>query len=228
MKKEDIHFGDWQRMFFGDVPAGFYWEVVLRIAVIYLVLMVSMRLMGKRMASQLSRNEMIAMVSLAAAIGVPLQAPDRGILAAVVIAIVVIAIQQLAAWLASRNQVLESVTQGDLTILVADGEMKLHNMKKTGITRERTFAQLRGSGIRHLGQVKRLYFEASGSFTFIPADEVPAGLGVLPENDTEFSSRVYRTTDQLVCKRCGKLMSYYHRSTECTKCGSNEITTAVK
>jgi hypothetical protein len=40
MKKEDIHFGDWQRMFFGDVPAGFYWEVVLRIAVIYLVLAV--------------------------------------------------------------------------------------------------------------------------------------------------------------------------------------------
>jgi uncharacterized membrane protein YcaP (DUF421 family) len=171
---------------------------------------------------------MIAMVSLAAAIGVPLQAPDRGILAAVVIAIVVIAIQQLAAWLASRNQVLESVTQGDLTILVADGEMKLHNMKKTGITRERTFAQLRGSGIRHLGQVKRLYFEASGSFTFIPADDVPAGLGVLPENDTEFSSRVYHTTDELVCKRCGKLMPYYHHSTKCANCGSNELTTAVK
>jgi hypothetical protein len=86
MKKEDIHLGDWQRMFFGEVPGGFYWEVVLRIAVIYLILMVSMRLMGKRTASQLSRNEMIALVSLSAAIGVPLQAPDRGILAAVIIA----------------------------------------------------------------------------------------------------------------------------------------------
>ncbi|WP_229215283.1 hypothetical protein [Dyadobacter bucti] len=56
MKKEDIHFGDWLRMFAGDVPPGFYWEVVLRIAIIYLLLMVSMRLIGKRMASQLSRR----------------------------------------------------------------------------------------------------------------------------------------------------------------------------
>lgn len=35
-------------------------------------------------------------------------------LASVVIAIVVVAIQQLAAWLASRNQKVESVTQGDI------------------------------------------------------------------------------------------------------------------
>lgn len=227
MKKEDIHFGDWQRMFLGDVPAGFYWEVVLRIAVIYLILMVSMRLMGKRMASQLSRNEMIAMVSLAAAIGVPLQAPDRGILAAVVIAIVVIAIQQLLAWLASRNQALESFTQGNLSILIADGGMKLENMEKSGITRERTFAQLRSSGIRHLGQVKRLYFEASGSFTFIQADEELPGLGILPAYDTEFADRVYRHTDRLVCERCGQLIPYHGNSTACTNCGSDRTTQAV-
>src|SRR4051812_44835391 len=101
MKPEDIHLNDWQRIFLGDVPGGFYPEVVLRIAVIYLILMVSMRLMGKRMASQLSRNEMVAMVSLAAAIGIPLQAPDRGILPAFIIAFVVIIIQQIVAWLAS-------------------------------------------------------------------------------------------------------------------------------
>jgi hypothetical protein len=228
MKKEDIHFGDWQRMFIGDVPAGFYWEVVLRIVVIYLLLMVSMRLMGKRMASQLSRNEMIAMVSLAAAIGVPLQSPDRGILAAVVISIVVIAVQQLAAWLASRNEKLESVTQGDLTVLVADGHINLHNMKKTGITRERVFAQLRGQGIRHLGEVKRLYFEASGSFTFIPADEDVPGLIVLPLHDPAFHRKVCRPTERLACGRCGQLMPQSQGINRCAVCGGDQLITAVK
>ncbi|ACT91786.1 DUF421 domain-containing protein [Dyadobacter fermentans] len=227
MKKEDIRFGDWQRVFIGDVPAAFYWEVVLRIAIIYLILMVSMRLMGKRMASQLSRNEMIALVSLAAAIGVPLQAPDRGILAAVVIAIVVVAIQQLAAWLASRNQKLESVTQGDMTILVADGVMQLDNMRKTGISRERAFAQLRSNGVVQLGQVKRLYFEAGGTFTFMKEDDPSPGLGILPGHDHQFELRRYRPSDRMVCDKCGLVAPYHDYSGNCVRCDGEKIVMAV-
>ena len=186
MKKEDIHLNDWQRIFFGDVPGGFYWEVVLRISIVYLVLMVSMRLMGKRMASQLSRNEMIALVSLAAAIGVPLQAPDRGILAAVVIAAVVVAVQQITAKIASRNERLEAITQGAMSILVADGHLDLKAMVSTGITRERVFAVLRNDSVRHLGEIKRLYFEAGGSFSTIREIEEKPGLCILPECDAEF------------------------------------------
>ncbi|SDE80364.1 Protein of unknown function [Dyadobacter soli] len=226
MKKEDIYFGDWQRMFVGDVPGGFYWEVVLRIAVIYIVLMVSMRLMGKRMASQLSRNEMIALVSLAAAIGVPLQAPDRGILAAVVIAVVVVLVQQSLARLATRNQRFESATQGDLTILIADSRLDLKNMKVSGITKEKAFSQLRSNGIRHLGEVKRLYFEADGSFTLIRNADVPPGLGILPESDTEFVRQVCRPVSAHVCRRCGYALT--QGLGPCEKCGSNERVNGVE
>ncbi|MCF0069485.1 DUF421 domain-containing protein [Dyadobacter sp. CY261] len=226
MKKEDIYFGDWQRMFIGDVPGGFYWEAVLRIAVIYIILMVSMRFMGKRMASQLSRNEMIAMVSLAAAIGVPLQAPDRSILAAVVIAAVVILIQQIMATLATRNQRLESITQGNLSIIVVDSKLALHTMQVNGITQEKAFSQLRSNGIRHLGEVKRLYFEADGSFTLIRNTDVHPGLGILPGIDTEFIAQICRQSDILVCNRCGQELP--NTESTCANCGSNERVHAME
>jgi uncharacterized membrane protein YcaP (DUF421 family) len=152
MKPEEIPINDWQRIFIGNVPAAFYGEVVLRVAIIYLLLMVSMRLIGKRMASQLGRNEMVAMVSLAAAIGVPLQSPDRGILAAVVIAVIVVSVQQLIAKLSTKSQKLEKFTQGDITPLVEDAHLNIGNMRKTGITRERAFAQLRSKGVPQLTQ----------------------------------------------------------------------------
>lgn len=226
MKKEDIHFGDWQRMFIGDVPGGFYWEVVLRIAVIYIILMVSMRLMGKRMASQLSRNEMIALVSLAAAIGVPLQAPDRGILAAVVIAMVVVMVQQGLAALAIRNQRFESITQGNLTVLISDSRLNLDKMQVTGITKEKAFSQLRSDGIRHLGEVKRLYFEAGGAFTLIRDTNARPGLGILPDIDIDFIRESCRHTDIPVCKRCGENLKA--STGACTNCGSNERVNAVE
>jgi uncharacterized membrane protein YcaP (DUF421 family) len=227
MKREDIHLTDWQRIFIGDVPGGFYLEVVLRIVVIYAILMISMRLMGKRMASQLSRNEMIAMVSLAAAIGIPLQSPDRGILPAFVIAGVVILIQQLIARLATQNQRLESLTQGNISILVSDRCMNLHNMKITGITRERVFSQLRSNDVKHLGEVKRLYFEAGGSFTIIRETDVIPGLGILSNYEPEFQDQLYERHQTWVCLECGYLRDPDTSDESCKNCGSNEWTRTV-
>jgi len=80
MKPEEIHLKDWLRILIGEEPISFLLELIIRAAVVYLVLMLSMRLMGKRMSSQLSRNELATLVSLAAAVGVPMMAPDRGLL----------------------------------------------------------------------------------------------------------------------------------------------------
>jgi uncharacterized membrane protein YcaP (DUF421 family) len=90
MKPDQFHLTDWPRIFIGDVPGMFYVEVIIRTAVIYFILMASMRLMGKRMAAQLSRTEMVALVAIAASIGIPIMAPDRGLLPAVISAIVIV------------------------------------------------------------------------------------------------------------------------------------------
>ena len=71
MKPEEIKFGDWMRTFVGQVPPEFYIELVIRSFLVFLILLVSMRMLGRRMAGQLNRMEMIALFSLAAAIGVP-------------------------------------------------------------------------------------------------------------------------------------------------------------
>ena len=228
MKPEDIHINDWQRIFIGDVPGGFYLEVVLRIAIIYVILMVSMRLMGKRMASQLSRSELIAMVSLAAAIGVPLQSPDRGILPAVVIAAIMILVQQLIAYFSTRSQRFETLAQGDITPLIEDSCLNLENMKRTGITRERAFSQLRGESIRHLGEVKRLYFEAGGNFTLIKNyDQVP-GLPILPYWDKEYQEKVSKTCEEVVCEKCGAQIDDKAKDERCPRCNNDTFVQAVK
>jgi uncharacterized membrane protein YcaP (DUF421 family) len=231
MKPEEIHLNDWQRIFIGDVPGGFYLEVILRVVIIYLILMVSMRLMGKRMASQLSRNEMIAMVSLAAAIGVPIQSPDRGVLPIVVIALIVVVLQQLVAKISTRSEKLETLTQGDMTVLVEDSHLNLKNMQKTGITKERAFAQLRNSSIKQLGEVKRLYFEAGGSFTLIQNQEVMPGLGIIPGYDTDFMKQIYQAQDKPVCENCGLQAPQGFQNKfsghKCKNCGNSTWVKAV-
>jgi uncharacterized membrane protein YcaP (DUF421 family) len=229
MKKEDIHFSDWLRILIGEVPGAFYQELLLRAVLVFLLLMLAMRFMGKRMSGLLSRNELVAMVSLAAAVGTPLTAPDRGILPAVIIAVVVVYIERWISAKAFGNEDFERYAIGKLDILVSDGVIDLDILKKVRISRERLMAELRGSGVKQMGSVKRLYMEASGFFTLIKNDEPNEGLLILPSWDEEFCKRLKPSEQQLVCGSCGLLrpktvVSGY----KCPHCGADQWAVAVK
>ncbi|WP_207532579.1 DUF421 domain-containing protein [Desertivirga arenae] len=220
MEPYQIHLDDWRRILIGEVPGGFFIELIIRTLFIYILLMISMRLMGKRMASQLSRNELIAMVSLAAAIGVPLMTPERGLLPSVVIAVIVVSVQWIVTLLNGKSQKIEAITQDKLSILVSDGKMDLAKMKNNRITRERLFAQLRSNSITSLGQVKRLYLEASGSFTLVKEKEPQPGLSILPQYDREFQQMQKTDASTAVCNECGNQRTMPgNTESPCERCG---------
>ncbi|RTQ47884.1 DUF421 domain-containing protein [Hymenobacter gummosus] len=229
MKPEDIHLTDYMRIILGQVPWSFVLEAVLRMVFLYLLLIVSMRLMGKRMAGMLSRIEMAGMVTLAAAIGVPLLAPDRGLLPAVIIAAVAVLIQRLIARLGVDHKELEQATQGDIGIVVADGRLHYPDMEKAVLSKERLFAELRFSGIDNLGKIKRAYMEANGSFTILKATEPKPGLTLIPSWDEDFLNAQPKAPDTYACCHCGFVRrSVGHEpNTRCDACGHKEWTPAV-
>ncbi|GAB3925936.1 DUF421 domain-containing protein [Larkinella terrae] len=229
MEKDAIHLSDWGRILVGEVPGIFYLEILLRAATIYLILVVSMRLMGRRMASQLSRNEMAALISLAAAIGVPILDPGRGLLPAVIIALVVIFIQRLISYWAARNEKFEGISQDISSVMVENAVLQLENMKESRITRDLLFAQLRSTGVLQLGSVKRLYIEANGSFTLIQRPESQPGLSILPEWDSEFIAKQKPVTDRYVCYWCGHDQpAGTGDSVRCPNCKKQEWVQAIR
>ena len=218
---------DWERMAFGQTPPIFLLEVAIRLAVIFVILLVAMRTLGSRMSARLSRTEMVAMVSLAAAIGTPLHSPDRGILPAIVVALVVVVVGRLAARISYLNPRAERMIQDDVNVLVKDAVLDINSLTQTRLTVERTFAQLRSSGIRHLGEVRRLYIEANGSFTLVRDDQPEPGLSIIPDLDPEFSAEQERT-DKEVCAMCGCRGAAKQEGGDCNNCGRHEWTSAIK
>jgi uncharacterized membrane protein YcaP (DUF421 family) len=203
MKPEEIHLSDWLRILVGEVPAGFYVEAVIRAMFIYLLLLASMRLMGSRMGSIMTRNEMAAMVALAAANGTALMAPDRGLLPAAVIAAIVISYQRLIAWRAARSKRFESQVLDDVRLLVQDGRLDLDKLEASVLSREQLLARLRQESIGNLGAVQRAYQEANGAFTLLTFSEPRPGLSILPDQDTAFRAEQEKAAGQLACQHCG-------------------------
>lgn len=203
MKTDTFKLTDLHRIFIGDVPGAFFIEVVIRTIIIYLLLILAIRLMGKRMALQLNVTEMTAMVALAAAIGVPMQAPDRGILPAAVIAVVVVLAERGITRFTLRNQTAETVFHGDMNVLVEDSMINYECLNYVSISKSLLLQQLRAQGIDHLGAVKRLYMESSGAFSLVKHEDPIPGLSIIPDGDEDYWAPEERCNDIYVCSNCG-------------------------
>lgn len=204
MDVSNISLSDINRILMGDAPYAFLPEVVIRTLIIYFVLLVVIRIMGKRMTGQLTLTEMAVMIGLGAIISIPAQAYDRGILQGALLLVLVLGFQRGATLLYTKSVRFEKLLQGDETLLVKNGTILVPQLDSAKITREQLFAILRNKGVYNLGQVKRLYQESCGLFSVYTEQNPKPGLSILPGADKEFLSAQRRPDSRMqACNSCG-------------------------
>ena len=220
MDKSQIHLGDWHRLLFGDAPALFLVEVLVRSLVTYVLLLAAVRLLGKRMSAQLTVTELAVMLTLGAIASLAMQMPDRGILLGVWVLLLALIFQRgttLLEWFSPR---FETITQGRASVIVKDGILDLQSLRKARLSREQVFAYLRERNIYNLGTVKRLYFESCGEFSLYPAKDERPGLSTLPISDKEAKTLQPTLDHQMwVCATCGELVETNTTDQPCPHCG---------
>jgi uncharacterized membrane protein YcaP (DUF421 family) len=219
---------DLHDLFIGQTPATFILEVALRMLFLYAVLLVAMRIMGRRMSSQLTRNEMLALVSLAAAVGPALQDPTRGLLPPLVIAVVVVGCNYLIGYATFRSRRFEQIANGYAEALVADGRLQLDALRHNGISRERLVADLRSNGVLQLGAVDRVYIETNGAFSLMMAERARPGLSIVPEWDARLADELEYDESVRACALCGGTASGSDGHDSCHFCHGREWRAVVR
>ena len=117
---------------------------------------------------------------------------------------------------------------GEIDTLIKDGVIDVGIMHHTRISREKLFAKLRDGSIKHLGEVQRYYFEATGDFALIKAKEPKPGLSVIPNWDKKFRDKQKLQSGTSVCKTCGNIKQITEEvKTPCDNCGSTDTENAV-
>ena len=216
------------RWLMGEAPWTFAAEVLLRFLFIYLFLLLVMRLMGRRFAGQLSIIDLAIMIMLGAAIGAPLQTPEKGILTTIVLLITLLGCFRLLSWGAFYSHRLEVLTQGDATLLVMDGRLALEHLHHAEFSRDRTFSELRSMGIQHLGEVRRAWLETSGRVSLLLYRKPRSGLWLLPAQNETFNQHI-AVDGCFACGHCGYVVrSEQQPEQQCNYCAQQTWRQAVK
>jgi uncharacterized membrane protein YcaP (DUF421 family) len=227
MEKEDIHLNDLQRILLGEAPLEFLLEVLIRSVITYIVLLIVIKLLGKRMSGRLTHTEMAVMLMFGAIVSSAMQIPDRGVLEGCFVLFLVLGIQRLLTLWMVKNEKLETKALGAMRLLVKDGVMQLREINKELITHNQLFRTLREKNITQLGQVKRMYMESSGEFTIYKFPEPRPGLSLIPKIDTELLNVQKKKEDTKACFICGSTYPNQSHPQTCPNCGSSNWAIAV-
>lgn len=193
---------EWNRFLFGEASPWMLLEICGRAAVLYWMLMYCMRLLGRRVVSQYTLFELSIVVTLAGAVGVPLQAQERGLLPPLIVIAVLVSIQRLVVALSIKNAKVAAAVSGQPDLVVSQGSLVLPALKQAGLSREKLYALLRDFHVQHLGQVSRAWLEPSGKLTVVRAEQPEPGLCILPRID-EALRREARLEKTQCCSSCG-------------------------
>lgn len=219
MKKDEIHLDDINRILFGLAPPQFLLEVFLRTLIIFVLCLITVKWLGKRMSSQGSVTEMTVMIMIGAIISVPMQFPDRGLVQGLVLLLGMLLLYNLINLLGVKNKKVELMLQGHAVMLVKDSRLNLDKMRSSDISKEQLFSQLRGKKIFGLGEVKRVYLEACGTFSVYKEDDPKHGLLIFPVNDLpELNTMTEGDGNKNCCQNCGFVTENKAAAASCKYC----------
>ncbi|WP_461790647.1 DUF421 domain-containing protein [Pedobacter sp.] len=179
-------------------------EIILRTFIMYAVILIGLRVLGKRGVKQLSVFELVVIIGLGSAAGDPMFYKEVGVLNAIIVFTVVVLAYKFTSHLVSTNKKIEILLEGACTCLIEHGKFTLDSFKKESLAQDEFFAELRLKGVSHLGQVKLAILETSGSISlfYYPDDEVKYGLPVLPALFGNKKQEI-KYNDYYSCNFCG-------------------------
>jgi uncharacterized membrane protein YcaP (DUF421 family) len=221
---------DWHSILLGEEKWSFLPEVAIRSAVMFLLIIFSLRILGKRSVTQLSVFELGVIIGLGSAAGDPMFYKDVGLLPGMLVFFIVIALYRLVTYLINHSDKIEKAFEGEPVYLVEGGKFNCKNFEKEPIAHDEFFAQLRQNHVTHLGQVELAIIETNGAISiyFYPDDKVQFGMPVLPHlcniKLTELSK-----PGMYACTYCGQVVrtKEFTKELACTECSKKEWIEAI-
>ena len=190
----------------GDQEVHFLIEIMLRSLVMFFVVMISLRLMGKRGIKQLSVFELVIILTLGSAAGDPMFYKEVGLLSCMLVFIMMLSLYRLITHLMAKSKKLETLIEGKPVCVVKDGKFCINDFRKEGLAQDEFFSEMRVYNVSHLGQIEQAWLETSGelSIFYYEDEDVKFGLPIRPD---EYEEQLVAITSKGIytCSFCGQV-----------------------
>ena len=158
-----------------------------RTAILYLLLIVGLRLTGKRQIGELEPSELVLTMMISDLATVPMQDFGIPLVNGVIPIVTLLAMSMLLSCVSLRNVRFRTLICGKPAIIIRNGKLQQDAMRHNRLTLDELFEELRTQGVTDISDVKYAVLETGGQLSVLlrtaaqPA--TPYQLGLTYEDD---------------------------------------------
>ncbi len=158
-----------------------------RTVILYLILMVGLRLMGKRQIGELEPSELVLTLIISDLAAVPMQDFGIPLVNGLFPIVTLLCLSLLMSFFSLKSIRFRGLVCGHPTVIVREGKVLQQNMARNRFTVDELYEQLRSQGYSDLSSVKYAILETSGQVSVLPYTRespiTPRGMGLEIQDD---------------------------------------------
>src|SRR5579862_6231462 len=147
-------------------------QIVLRTGVIYLLVLVGVRLSGKREVGQMTPFDLTLLLLISNSVQNAMTGPDNSLLGGIVAASTLLLLNYLIAELSGGNRRFRKLVQGQPSLMVHDGQIIAAHMAREHVSMDELLQSMREHGIAGLHEVALAVLEVDGSISCLKYDDI--------------------------------------------------------
>lgn len=140
----------------------------LRTLFLYLVLILSIRLMGKRQIGQMEASEFVVTMLVANLASIPMQDSGIPLLSGLVPILTVLGMELVLSWLILKSVLFRRLFCGKPVILIDNGKILRENLRSARITLDELTGHLRQKDVLDIRSVQYAILETDGNLSVFP------------------------------------------------------------
>lgn len=140
----------------------------IRTIILYIVVVASLRLMGKRQLGQLQPSEVVIAMMISEVATIPMENVDVPLLYGVIPTVTLIVTEAVFSFLTLRSKKIRYLFSGSPTLLIEKGKILEKEMEKMRFNIDDLLEELRGAGYANISDVEYAIIETNGLLSVIP------------------------------------------------------------
>jgi uncharacterized membrane protein YcaP (DUF421 family) len=146
--------------------------IVLRTIAVYLVVLIGVRLSGKREVGQMTPFDLTLLLLISNSVQNAMTGPDTSLLGGIAAATTLLLMNYLIAEVSGGNRRFRKFVQGQPSLLVHDGEVILAHMAKEHVSMDELERAMREHGVTSYHDVALGVLEVDGSISLLKYDDL--------------------------------------------------------
>lgn len=163
--------------------------VIIRTMILYLLVVLSIRIMGKRQIGEMQPSELVVAIMISDLASVPMQTVDIPLFTGIVPVLTLLVGEIVMSFISLKSRRMRRYITGEPSIVVYDGHINERELERMRFNLNDLTEQLRLSGNPDISKVRLAILETNGQLSVVEKNSSEPGLCYMLIADGEINER---------------------------------------